>query len=63
MIIRMDRVKKVIVSVRQIVTTVYLIPGHLGSDYKSRRSMIKVFINFEMQPNLKQTPGLYYKCL
>ncbi len=38
MIIRMNSVKKVNVSVRQIVTTVFLIQGQLRSDYKSRRS-------------------------
>jgi hypothetical protein len=40
MIIRMNGVKKVNVSFRQIVTTVFLIWGHLRSDYKSCRSMI-----------------------
>jgi hypothetical protein len=44
MIIRMNSVKKVNVSGRQIVTTVFLIQGHLRSDYKSSRSMIKPVI-------------------
>ncbi len=42
MTIRMNDVRKVNVSVRQIVTTVFLIWGHFRSDYKSRRSIIKV---------------------
>jgi hypothetical protein len=33
MIIRMDRVKRLIISDRQILTTVFLIWGHLRSDY------------------------------
>jgi hypothetical protein len=53
MIIRMNSVKKVNVSVRQIVTTVFLIRGHLTSDYKSRRSMIKPVI-----PILKKMSAL-----
>jgi hypothetical protein len=40
MIIRMNSVTKVNVSVRQIVTTIFLIQGHLRSDYKSHRSTI-----------------------
>ncbi len=40
MIIRMNSVKEVNVSVRQFVTTVFPIQGHLRSDYKSHSSMI-----------------------
>jgi len=40
MIIRINDVRKVNVSIRQIVTTVFLIRGHLRSDFKSSRSMI-----------------------
>jgi hypothetical protein len=40
MIIRIKRVKRLRISVRQIVITVFLMQGHLRSDYKSRRSMI-----------------------
>ncbi len=42
MIIRMERVKRLDISVRQIVITVLLILGHLRSDYKSRRSTIHI---------------------
>ncbi len=42
MIIRMNSVTKVNVSVRHIVTAVFLIWGHLRSDYKSCRSTIKL---------------------
>jgi hypothetical protein len=42
MIIRMERVKRLHVSVRQIVTTVFLIQGNLRSDYKSCRSIIEI---------------------
>ncbi len=40
MIIRMQRVKDWTFSIRQIVIMFFLIRGHLGSDYKSCRSMI-----------------------
>jgi len=45
MIIRMNRVERLIVSIRQFVITVFLIQGHLRSYYKSRRSMIYVPFN------------------
>ncbi len=40
MIIRIKTVKRLSISVRQIVIMVFLMRGHLRSDYKSRRSMI-----------------------
>ncbi len=40
MIIGMNNVRKANVSVRQIVTKVFLIQGNLRSDYKSHRSII-----------------------
>jgi hypothetical protein len=40
MIIKTQDVKKVNVSVRQNVTTVFLVWGHFRSNYKSHRSMI-----------------------
>ncbi len=51
MIIRMNSVRKVNISVRQIVTTFFLIRGHLRSDYKSHRSTIKycgILVAFEV---------------
>ncbi len=41
-IIWINRVKRLIVSIRQIVITVFLIREHLRSAYKSRRSLIIV---------------------
>jgi hypothetical protein len=42
MIIRMQDGKRVNISVRQIVTMVFLAWGHFRSDYKSPGSMIDV---------------------
>jgi hypothetical protein len=51
MIIGMNDVREVSVSVRQIVTTVFLVQGHLRSDYRSRRSMILSTQKFNYNQN------------
>ncbi len=66
MIIRMKRVKRLNISVGQIVITVFLMRGHLRSDYKSRRSMIKSSLGLyfsERRISLKQNLFKYFLLL